>query len=82
MAPPMWRKPATGGSPQTRRPCSPAGTNRPEPVPEPRGGRCPAELRKGGGNLVEACRAGGLDEHNVAGGEMAAQPVDGRVVAG
>jgi hypothetical protein len=55
---------------------------RPEPVPEPRGGRCPAELREGGGDLVEARRAGGLDEHNIADGEVAAQPVDGRVVAG
>ena len=33
-------------------------------------------------DLVEARPAGGLDEHHIAGGEVAAQPVDGRVVVG
>lgn len=33
-------------------------------------------------DLVEARSAGGLDEHHVAGGEVAAQPVDGGVVIG
>ncbi len=50
-------------------------------VPEPHGGRRPAKLREGGGDFVEARCAGGLDEHYVAGGEVAAEPVDGRVVA-
>jgi hypothetical protein len=35
-----------------------------------------------GANLVEARPAGGLDEHYVTGGKVAARPVDGRVVAG
>lgn len=38
-----------------------------------------AELRERGGDLVEARLAEGLDDHHVADGEMAAQPVDGRV---
>src|SRR2546430_1291139 len=47
----------------------------------PTRGAVSSSLRERGGDLVEVRGTGGLDEHHVAGGKVAAQPVDGRVVA-